>query len=89
MVVPCKEEQRSQAAHQACNRARSGLTHWVTVVESAYPKLCKAFKIIESDQLRFLGSWLAPSGEHEMRTGFVSGELEPGAVGLGEFTRNV
>ena len=56
MVVPCKEEQRSQAACQTCNRARSELTHWLKVGEAAYPKLCRAFKIIESDQLRFLGS---------------------------------
>ncbi len=55
MVAPCKEEQRSQAARQACNRVRSGFTQRVTVVEAAQSRLGKAFKAMESDQLRFPG----------------------------------
>ncbi len=56
MTAPRKEEQHSQATHQACNRTRSGLPHSVTGVEGTYPLRYKAFKVIESDQLRFLGS---------------------------------
>jgi hypothetical protein len=33
MAAPCKEEQRGQTARQACNRARSGLTQAVRVIE--------------------------------------------------------
>lgn len=33
MVALCKEEQRSQAARQACNRARSGLTQYIALAE--------------------------------------------------------
>ena len=54
-LCPLKEEHCRRAAREACNRARSRLTRWVTVVEAAYPKPCKAFKTIESDQLGFLG----------------------------------
>jgi len=35
MVAPCNDEQRSQASRQARNRARSGLTQLVNVIEGA------------------------------------------------------
>jgi hypothetical protein len=33
MVVPCNEEQRSQAARKLCNRARSVLTQQANVID--------------------------------------------------------
>ncbi len=35
MVTPCNDEHRGQAARQARNRTRSGLTHLVWVIEGA------------------------------------------------------
>jgi len=35
MVTPRNDEQRVQAARQACNRARSGRTQLVSVIEGA------------------------------------------------------
>ena len=35
MVIPCNEEQRSQAAYQACKRVRSNLTHRVGMSEGS------------------------------------------------------
>ena len=49
------EEQRSQAAHQACNRVRSGLTQWVRVIDGRHRSKHPEFEAIASGQLRFLG----------------------------------
>jgi len=56
MVIPCNEEQRSQAAYQACKRVRSSLTHRVGMSEGSKLTIHRDFQRLISNQLRFLGS---------------------------------
>lgn len=70
MVIPCEKVQRSEAACKTYNRACSELTRWVIVFEETGPQLCRVFKVIERDQLRFLGSILS-TREFGNRSGFL------------------
>jgi hypothetical protein len=54
-VVSRKEEQRSQAARKPCNRARSGVTQSVSVIEGANASIQAVSQGLRSGQLRFLG----------------------------------
>jgi hypothetical protein len=58
MVAPCKEEQRSRAVRQACNRVRSALTQQVSASEADQPNTRTSFRASQSGQLRFPGSIL-------------------------------
>lgn len=60
MVAPCNDEQRSQASRQARNRARSGLTQLVNVIEGADACIHAASQRLRSGQLRFPGSSTSP-----------------------------
>ncbi len=56
MVAPCKEEQRSQAVRQTCNRACSGLTQRVSVIEGTNLNIHGTSRGNMSGQLRNQGS---------------------------------
>jgi PAS domain S-box-containing protein len=51
-----KAEQRGQAARKPCNRARSGVTQWVSAIGATNVSIHAASQGIRSGQLRFLGS---------------------------------
>ena len=55
MVAPCKEEQRSQTARQACNRVRSGFTQRASLIEGANLSVYGASQGKISGQLRIQG----------------------------------
>ena len=55
MAAPCKEKQRGQAARQARNRVRSGLTQPVSLIEGANLNIQKASRGRISGQLRNQG----------------------------------
>jgi hypothetical protein len=55
-----KAEQRGQAARKPCNRARSGVTQWVSAIGAANVSIHAASQGIRSGQLRFLGLFSIP-----------------------------
>ncbi len=55
VVVPRKEEQRGQTARQARNRASSGPTQMVRVIEGTHACVHGAFRRLRSDQQRSQG----------------------------------
>ncbi len=55
MVTPCNDEQRGQAARQAHNRTRCGLTRLVNVIEGANACRHGTFQGLMSGQQRNLG----------------------------------
>jgi hypothetical protein len=56
VAAPRKEEQRGQTARQARNRARSGLTQLVSVIEGTNACVHEAFRWLRSGQQRNQGS---------------------------------
>jgi hypothetical protein len=55
VVFPRKEEQRGQTARQARNRARSGLTQMVSVIEGFNARVHEASRKLRSGQRRNQG----------------------------------
>ncbi len=55
MVTPCNDEQRGQTARQARNRARSGLTQMVSVIEGTNARVHEASRRLRSGQRRNQG----------------------------------
>jgi len=55
VVVPRKEEQRGQTVRQARNRARSGLTQRVSVIEGTHACVHEASRSLRSGQQRNQG----------------------------------